>query len=59
MVKCFCHACLLPQGVPADAATSTWFRGFQLGIDPRQTFNDHSGRPIPMLDEGQPIAEVI
>jgi hypothetical protein len=30
-----------------------------LGIDTRQTFRDHTGRPIPILDEGQPIAEVI
>ena len=30
-----------------------------LGIDPRQTFNDHTGRPIPILDDGRAIAEVI
>jgi hypothetical protein len=30
-----------------------------LGIDPRLTFKDHSGRPVPLLDEGEPIAEVI
>lgn len=30
-----------------------------LGIDPRQTFNDHTGRPIAILDEGRPIAGAV
>jgi uncharacterized protein (DUF1501 family) len=30
-----------------------------LGIDPRQTFKDHTGRPHPILDEGQPIPELV
>jgi uncharacterized protein (DUF1501 family) len=30
-----------------------------MGIDPRQTFKDHSGRPIAILDEGKPLAESI
>jgi hypothetical protein len=30
-----------------------------LGVDTRQTFNDHSGRPVPILDDGRPISEVI
>lgn len=30
-----------------------------LGIDPSQTFNDHAGRPIPILDEGEPIHELL
>jgi len=30
-----------------------------LGIDPRQNFKDHSGRPIPILDEGEPIQEIV
>ena len=30
-----------------------------LGIDPRTTFKDHSGRPVAILDEGEPIREVI
>jgi hypothetical protein len=30
-----------------------------LGIDSRQTFRDHTGRPIAILDEGEPIAELI
>ncbi len=29
-----------------------------LGIDVKQSFKDHSGRPIPILDEGAPIDEV-
>ncbi len=41
---------------PADLLATVFH---QLGIDPRQSFNDHSGRPIPMLDEGQPIAELV
>jgi hypothetical protein len=28
-----------------------------LGIDVRQSFEDHSGRPVPVLDEGEPIEE--
>jgi hypothetical protein len=31
----------------------------QLGIDPAQTFPDHTGRPIPILDEGKPITELL
>jgi len=30
-----------------------------MGIDPTLTFNDFSGRPIPILDEGKPIAEIL
>ena len=30
-----------------------------LGIDPRQSFRDFSGRPIPILSAGEPIAELI
>lgn len=30
-----------------------------LGIDPQRTFSDLSGRPIHILNEGQPIAELI
>jgi hypothetical protein len=30
-----------------------------LGIDPRTTFNDHSGRPHPLLPEGTPIRELV
>jgi uncharacterized protein (DUF1501 family) len=28
-----------------------------LGVDPKQSFKDHTGRPIPILDEGKPIEE--
>jgi Protein of unknown function (DUF1501) len=30
-----------------------------LGIDTSQSFKDHSGRPIPILDDGKPIAEIV
>lgn len=30
-----------------------------LGIDPAQSFADHSGRPIPILHQGAPIRELI
>ncbi len=30
-----------------------------LGIDPQTTFNDHAGRPIPLLNEGTVIAELV
>ena len=30
-----------------------------LGVDHRQNFLDHSGRPIPILDHGEPIKEII
>lgn len=30
-----------------------------LGIDPEQSFYDHSGRPLPILPYGKPIAELI
>lgn len=30
-----------------------------LGIDPSQSFVDYQGRPIPILDEGEPIHELI
>jgi hypothetical protein len=29
-----------------------------LGIDTSLIFKDHTGRPIPILDEGKPITEV-
>lgn len=41
---------------PADLLATVYH---VLGIDPRLTFKDHSGRPIPILDEGEPIAELI
>ena len=42
--------------LPADLLATIYH---VLGIDTRQTFNDHTGRPIPILDEGRAIAEVI
>ena len=30
-----------------------------LGIDYTQSFNDHSGRPIPILPGGEPITELL
>jgi hypothetical protein len=36
---------------------ATFYR--HLGIDYRQTFLDFTGRPIPILGEGEPIAELI
>ncbi|MDB5310505.1 MAG: hypothetical protein JWO38_4707 [Gemmataceae bacterium] len=41
---------------PADLLATVYH---QLGIDPAQTFPDHTGRPIPILDEGKAIAELI
>jgi hypothetical protein len=41
---------------PADLLATVYH---VLGIDPNLTFKDHTGRPIAILDEGKPIAEVI
>lgn len=41
---------------PADLLATVYH---VLGIDPRQTFLDHSGRPVPMLDSGAPIRSII
>lgn len=30
-----------------------------MGVDPRATFNDHAGRPIPILSAGEPIRELM
>ena len=30
-----------------------------LGIDPHQSFLDHSGRPVPILDQGKVIPELV
>jgi hypothetical protein len=29
-----------------------------LGIDFHQAFKDHTGRPVPVLDDGEPIQEL-
>jgi hypothetical protein len=36
---------------------ATWYKF--LGIDPRTTFPDHAGRPIPLLPQGEPIRELV
>jgi hypothetical protein len=36
---------------------ATMFR--HLNIDPRTSFLDHSGRPMPILQDGEPISELI
>lgn len=41
---------------PADVLATVYH---VLGIDPQQSFKDHSGRPIPILDEGKPIEEIV
>lgn len=41
---------------PADVLATVYH---VMGIDPRQSFNDLTGRPIPILDEGKAIAEVV
>lgn len=41
---------------PADLLATVYH---VLGIDPKQSFKDQSGRPHTILDEGKPIAEVI
>jgi hypothetical protein len=42
--------------LPADILATVYH---VLGIDTRQTFRDHTGRPIAILDEGRPIAELV
>ena len=41
---------------PSDVLSTVYH---VLGIDTQQMFNDFTGRPIPMLDGGQPIREII
>jgi hypothetical protein len=41
---------------PADILATIYH---VLGIDPKLTFKDHTGRPVAILDEGEPIREVI
>jgi Protein of unknown function (DUF1501) len=36
---------------------STIYR--QLGVATDRTFQDHQGRPVAILDRGQPIAELL
>jgi hypothetical protein len=41
---------------PADLLATVYH---VLGIDPRLQFKDHTGRPVAILDEGEPIKEVV
>jgi len=41
---------------PADILATVYH---VMGIDPTTSFKDFAGRPVPMLDEGAPIAELI
>jgi len=41
----------------SNCLLSTIYHRF--GIDTRQTFEDSSGRPIPILSDGEPIAELL
>ncbi|MFM9966487.1 MAG: DUF1501 domain-containing protein [Planctomycetaceae bacterium] len=41
---------------PADILATVYH---VMGIDPSTSFKDFAGRPVPMLDEGAPIAELI
>jgi hypothetical protein len=41
---------------PADVLATVYQ---VLGIDPRLQFKDHSGRPVSILDEGEPIRELV
>ena len=42
--------------IPGDVLSTVYH---VLGMDPAQTFEDLSGRPIAMLDAGQPIWEIL
>ncbi len=42
--------------VPGDVLATVYH---VMGIDPEQTFPDHAGRPIPILDQGTLIREVV
>ena len=44
------------RAMKPDALLATIYR--VLGIDPSRAFNDHAGRPIPILDNEKPIAEL-
>jgi hypothetical protein len=41
----------------SNCLLATIYRGF--GIDTTQVYHDNSGRPLPILTDGQPIAELI
>jgi uncharacterized protein (DUF1501 family) len=41
---------------PADLLATVYH---VLGIDPKRTFQDHTGRPVPILDEGLALDEIL
>jgi hypothetical protein len=41
---------------PADLLATIYYT---LGIDPKLQFKDHTGRPVSILDEGEPIRELV
>ncbi|MBP6785762.1 MAG: DUF1501 domain-containing protein, partial [Verrucomicrobiales bacterium] len=41
---------------PADVLATIYH---VVGIDHRLSFPDHGGRPVPLVDGGSPIAELI
>jgi hypothetical protein len=45
------------RGVGAQNVIGTIYHA--LGIDPKQTLPDFTGRPMPLLDDGSPIAELV
>jgi uncharacterized protein (DUF1501 family) len=48
-----------PKGIPyrPQNVLATLYR--VLGIDPTTTLLDHTGRPVPVLDDPKPIAELL
>ena len=46
-----------PSGCSAADILATVYR--VMGIDPQIAFKDHAGRPIPILDEGKAIEEIL
>jgi len=45
------------RAVGAQNVLGTLYRA--LGIDPAQTLPDFTGRPMRLLDDGEPIAELV
>jgi len=41
---------------PADVLATVYK---VMGIDPKLTFKDHSGRPVPLVDDGEAIKELV
>ncbi len=45
------------RGISRRSAIKVGFS--TIGIDPTQAFADHTGRPVPILDQGEVIKELI